>query len=114
MFLALTFTTLITSLQIEDLIYLFFDDVDGRIEKNNGIKYLLFTLTEKNKEALKSYKKLWEKTKRQIEVINDDESIEYRKNLLLHLFLKKMVNIIHNFFYMNARVSYKNVIVRKK
>ena len=61
MFLALTFTTLITSLQIEDLICLFFDDVDGRIEKNNGIKYLVFTLTEKNKEALKSYKKLWEK-----------------------------------------------------
>ena len=61
MFLALTFTTLITSHQIEDLIYLFFDDVDGRIEKNNGIKYLLFTLTEKNKEALKSYKKIWEK-----------------------------------------------------
>ena len=29
-------------------------------KKNNGIKYLVFTPTEKNKEALKKYKRLWE------------------------------------------------------
>ena len=34
------------------------------IEKNNGIKYLVFDSTDKNKEALKNYKKLWEETKR--------------------------------------------------
>ena len=56
----------------EDYIYLFFDDVDGHIEENNGIKYLIFFPTEKNKEALKVFAKLWEETKGQIVVINDD------------------------------------------
>ena len=28
--------------------------------------------------------------------------------------LEKMVNIIHKFFYMNARINYKNVRLRKK
>ena len=50
--------------------------------KNNGIKDLVFTPSEKNKKALKIYKKLWEETKRQIEVINDDEPIEYRKDFM--------------------------------
>ena len=39
------------------IFYLFLDDVDGYIEENNGIKYLVFTSAEKNKEALKNYKK---------------------------------------------------------
>ena len=59
-----------------------FDDVDGHIEKNNGIKYLVLAFTEKNKEALKYNKKLWEKTKRQVKVINDDEPIEYKKDFV--------------------------------
>ena len=66
----------------EDFLYFFLDDIDGCIEKNDGIKYIAFTPTEKNKEALKDYKKLWEETKRQIEVINDDEPIEYRKDFM--------------------------------
>ena len=33
----------------EDCIYLFLDDVDGHIEENNGIKYLLFAPTNENK-----------------------------------------------------------------
>ena len=47
----------------EDFLYLFLDDVDGYIEENDGIKYLVFTPAEKIKEALKNYKKLWEETK---------------------------------------------------
>ena len=39
------------------IFYLFLDDVDGYIEENNGIKYLVFTPTEKNKEALKNLQK---------------------------------------------------------
>ena len=66
----------------EDFLYLFLDDVDGYIEENDGIKYLVFTPTEKIKEALKNYKKLWEETKQQIEVINDDEAIKYRKDFM--------------------------------
>ena len=50
----------------EDLLYLFLNDVDGYIEENNGIKYLVFTPAEKDKKALKSYNKFWEKTNRQI------------------------------------------------
>ena len=65
-----------------DYLYLFLDDVDGYIEENNGIKHLVFTPTEKNKEALKNYEKLWEETKKQIEVINDDEPIKYRKDFM--------------------------------
>ena len=61
---------------------MFLDDVDGHIEENNGIKNLVFTPTEKKKEALKDYKNLWERTKRQIEVIIDDEPIEYRKDFM--------------------------------
>ena len=58
------------------------DDVDTHIEENDGIKYLILTPTDKNKGVLKNYKKLWEETKRQIEVINDDEPFEYRKGFM--------------------------------
>ena len=34
----------------EDFLYLFLDDVDRHIEKNNAIKYLVFTPTEKTKK----------------------------------------------------------------
>ena len=47
----------------EDFLYLFLDDVDWHIEENDGIKYLVFTPTEKDKEALKNYKNLWKETK---------------------------------------------------
>ena len=121
----------------EDFLYLFLDDVERHIEKNNENKYLVFTPTEKNKEALKNYKKIWEETKKQVEVINDDKPIEYRKDFMKIKFesdddlplsktfnvldmiivaasvLEKMVNIIHKFFYMNARISYKNLTVQK-
>ena len=60
---------------------MFLDGVDGYIEGNDGIKYLVFASTEK-KETLKNYRTLWEETKRQIEVINDDEPIEYRKDFM--------------------------------
>ena len=121
----------------EDFLYLFLDDVERHIEKNNENKYLVFTPTEKNKEALKNYKKIWEETKKQIEVINDDKPIEYRKDFMKIKFesdddlplsktfnvldmiivaasvLEKMVNIIHKFFYMNVSMNYKDVTVRK-
>ena len=61
---------------------MFLNDVDGYIEENDGIKYLVFASTDKNKEALKNYKILWEETKKQIEVINDDETIECRKDFM--------------------------------
>ena len=66
----------------EEFLNLFLDEVYGHIEENNGIKYLVFTPTEKSKEALKNYTKLWEETNRQIELINDDEPIENRKDFM--------------------------------
>ena len=38
----------------ENYLYLFFDDVNGYIEDNDGIKYLVFASTDKNKETLKN------------------------------------------------------------
>ena len=66
----------------KDFLYLFLDDLDGYIKEDDGIKYLVFTPAEKNKEALKNYKNFWEEIKRQIESINDDETIQYRKDFL--------------------------------
>ena len=43
----------------KDYLYLL---LDGHTEENNGIEYLVFTPREKDKEALKNYKKLWEET----------------------------------------------------
>ena len=63
----------------KDFLYLFFNDVDGCIEENDGIKSLVFTPTEKKQRSIKNYKKLWEETKRQIRVINDEKTSEYRK-----------------------------------
>ena len=37
----------------QDFLYLIFNNVYGYIEENNGIKYLVFTSTDENKEALK-------------------------------------------------------------
>ena len=86
----------------EDYLYLFLDDVDGHIEENNKTKYPVFSLTKRNKEALKNYTKLWEETKRQIEVTNDDEPIKYRKDFMKirfesddHLPLGKTFNIVN-------------------
>ena len=47
----------------EDYLYLFFDDVNGYIKENYGIKYLVFASTDKNKEALKNYKNSGKKLK---------------------------------------------------
>ena len=43
----------------KNFLYLFVDDVDGHIEENNGIKYSVFTATDKNKKSLKYYTELW-------------------------------------------------------
>ena len=51
------------------------------MEENDGIKHLVFA-TDKHSETVKNYKKRWEETKKQIEVINDDEPIKYRKDFL--------------------------------
>ena len=120
----------------EDYLYLFLDDVDGQIQENDGIKYLVFASTCKNKEALKNYTKLWEETKRQIEVLNDDEPVKCKKDFMKiefesdnNLPLSKTFNTTDmiiavasvleskgkylQFFYTNARMTYKIATTRK-
>ena len=55
-----------------------FSDVDAYIIEENGNKYLIFALTEKNKKVLELYKNLWSEIKKQIKAINVGESIKYK------------------------------------
>ena len=41
------------------------------LQKNNGIKYLVFAFTDKNKEVLKKYTELLDEIKDAIEKMND-------------------------------------------
>ena len=67
----------------EDFLYLTFNNVDGYLMKNDGIKYLVFNSTDENKEALKkNYTELWKENKKQIEAINDGKPIKYRKDFM--------------------------------
>ena len=66
----------------KDFLYFIFNNVEGYIQENNGIKYLVKASTNKNKNALKNYIKLWEETTSQIEVINDDKPIKYKKDFI--------------------------------
>ena len=61
----------IKSLGGENSLYLVFNNVDAYIESNstqksNENKYLIFTSTHKNKEALENYTELWDEIKDQV------------------------------------------------
>ena len=58
--------------------YLYFDKVDGYIEKSNGNRYLVFASADENKEILTKYTELWNEIKNLIEKING-KSGEYEK-----------------------------------
>ena len=60
-------------------LYLVFNNVDAYIEENNENEYLVFALTDKNKEALENYTELWDEIKNEIEAIREIESIKYEK-----------------------------------
>ena len=61
---------------------LIFNDVDACFEEYNEDKYLVFTLTNKNKEVLENYKELWSEIKSEIETIRRIEPIEYEKDVM--------------------------------
>ena len=54
-----------------------FSDVDAYIIEENENKYLIFALTENNKEVLELYK-----IKKQIKAINSGESIKYKNDFM--------------------------------
>ena len=43
---------------------------------------MIFASTDKNKEVLKKYTKLWNETKNQIKTINGGKPIEYKKDFM--------------------------------
>ena len=57
-----------------------FNDVDAYFEENNENKYLVFTLPNKNKEAVENYTELWDEIKDEIETIRGIEPIKYEKD----------------------------------
>ena len=56
-------------------LYLIVGVVEEYIEEKNGNKYLVFASTDKNKEVLEKYTKIWDKTKSLIKKISDKQVI---------------------------------------
>ena len=52
-------------------LYLIIDEVDGHFEEKNGNKYLILDSTDKNKELLIKYTKLWDGIKNSIIKLNN-------------------------------------------
>ena len=102
-------------------LYLRINHASGYIEEKNGNKYLIFDSVDENKEVLKKYADVWNGIKNKIRVIKDGKENDYGKDYmkirfdsdddlplnkpLKFLFLKKMVNLIHPFFYMTLCMS---------
>ena len=62
-------------------LYLIINEVDGYVEEINENKYLTLVSTDKNKEVLTKYTKLWDGIKNSIEKINN-KSGEYGKDFM--------------------------------
>ena len=70
------------NINIVNPLYLIIWDVDEYIEENNGNKYLTFASTDKNKQVLETYTKLWNANKYHIQRINACKSGEYNKDYM--------------------------------
>ena len=57
-------------INIANLLYLIIDEVDGYFEEKNGNKYLILDSTDKNKEVLIKYTKLWDGIKNSTKKVN--------------------------------------------
>ena len=55
-----------------DCLYIFFNDLDVMFRKSGKNKYLIFSLTEKNKLMLENYTEIFDEIAEQIESISDD------------------------------------------
>ena len=62
--------------------YLIIGEADGYIEENNGNKYLTFVFTDKNKEVLTKYTKIWKKIKYLIKTTNGCKAGENEKDFI--------------------------------
>ena len=62
-------------------LYLIIDKIEGHFEEKNGNKYLILDSTDKNKEVLIKYTKLWDGIKNSIAKVNNKLG-EYRKDFM--------------------------------
>ena len=63
-------------------LYLVFNDLDAYFECIDENKYLVFALTDKNREVLENYKELWTEIKEEIRIIRGIEPFEYEKDVM--------------------------------
>ena len=77
----------------ENALCLVFNNVDPYIIGVSGNKYLIFTLTKKNKKVLEIYRKVWNEIKNQIKAINSGESVKYNKDMKIrqNLFMRQNI-----------------------
>ena len=62
--------------------YLIIGKVDGHIEEKNESKYLVFDSTDENKEVLKKYTELWDRSKNEFKTINGGKKGGYGKDFM--------------------------------
>ena len=62
--------------------YFIIGEADGYFEEKNGNKYLTFASTDKEKEVLTKYTKLWNEIKYLIKTINGGEAGEYEEDFI--------------------------------
>ena len=81
-------------------LYIVFNDVDAYFECIDENKYLVFALTDKNREALENYRELWNEIKEEIRKVKGIKSFEYEKDVMrikfesdYGLLLGKILNI---------------------
>ena len=60
-------------------LYLMIDEMIGHFEEKNENTYLVLDDVDENKEVSKKYEEVWEGVKKEIEMINGGEGIEYGK-----------------------------------
>ena len=58
-------------------LYLMINEMTGHVEEKNENKYLVLDDIDENKEVLKKYEEVWEGIKKQIEIVNSGNKIEY-------------------------------------
>ena len=62
--------------------YFIIGEADGYFEEKNGNKYLTFASTDKKKEVLTKYTKLWNEIKYLIKTINGGEAGQYEEDFI--------------------------------
>ena len=80
-------------------LYHIFGKVDGYFEEINGNKYLALVPTNRSKEIMKIYEKLWSKMRDLMRSINKNSNDHDEK-----LFFMK-INIIHKFSFTNVCIN---------